>query len=53
MENGEKEKVILDYDKYQELLKRVNEADKNIVAQAIARADKAEAKALDTLNGIY
>lgn len=30
-----------------------NEADKNIVAQAIARADKAEAKALDTLNGIY
>lgn len=30
-----------------------NEADKNTVAQAIARADKAEAKALDTLNGIY
>lgn len=30
-----------------------NEADKSLVNQAIARADKAEAKALDTLNGIY
>ena len=29
MENEEKAKVILDYDKYQELLKRVNEADSN------------------------
>lgn len=29
MENKEKAKVILDYDKYQELLKRVNEADSN------------------------
>lgn len=31
MEKEEKAKVIIDYDKYQELLKRVNDADKNIL----------------------
>lgn len=34
MEKEEKAKVIIDYDKYQELLKRVNDADKNILAVA-------------------
>lgn len=34
MENEEKAKVILDYDKYQELLKRADEADKNTFAVA-------------------
>lgn len=34
MEKEEKAKVILDYDKYQELLKRANDADKNTLAVA-------------------
>lgn len=34
MEKKEKAKVIIDYDKYQDLLKRVNDADKNTFAVA-------------------
>ena len=42
MENEEKSKVILDYDKYQELLKRVNDADKNTFAVANKAYGKAK-----------
>lgn len=42
MEKEEKAKVILDYDKYQELLKRANDADKNILAVASNAYSKAK-----------
>ena len=42
MEKEEKAKVILDYDKYQELLKRANDADKNTLAVANKAYDKAK-----------
>ena len=42
MEKEEKAKVILDYDKYQELLKRVNDTDKNTFAVANKAYDKAK-----------
>lgn len=42
MEKEEKAKVILDYDKYQELLNRVNDADKNTLAVANKAYDKAK-----------
>lgn len=51
MDKEEKAKVILDYDKYQELLKRVNEADKNdfvVANNAYAKAKQEDA----TLIGI-
>lgn len=41
MEKEEKAKVILDYDKYQEL-NRVNDADKNTLAVANKAYDKAK-----------
>lgn len=42
MEKEEKAKVILDYDKYQELLKRVNDTDKKTLAVANKAYDKAK-----------
>lgn len=42
MEKEEKAKVILDYDKYQELLKRVNDTDKKTFAVANKAYDKAK-----------
>lgn len=42
MEKKEKAKVILDYDKYQELLKRVNDTDKKTLAVANKAYDKAK-----------
>lgn len=53
MEKEEKAKVILDYDKYQELLKRVNEADKNnfvVLNNAYAKAKQEDATQIDMLN---
>lgn len=52
MENEEKEKVIIDYDKYQELLKRANDADKNILAvayNAYGKAKQEDATQIDIL----
>lgn len=42
MEKEEKAKVILDYDKYQELLERVNYTDKKTLAVANKAYDKAK-----------
>ena len=52
MENEENAKVILDYDKYQELLKRVNEADSNtfeVAHKAYYRAVQENQKHLNVL----
>ena len=52
MENEEKAKVILDYDKYQELLERVNDADKKILAvanKAYGKAKQEDAALIDIL----
>lgn len=52
MEKEEKAKVIIDYDKYQELLKRVNEADKNAFVaanNAYGKAKQENAALIDIL----
>lgn len=52
MENEEKAKVIIDYDKYQALLKRVNDADKNTLAvanKAYGKAKQEDAALIDIL----
>ena len=52
MEKEEKAKVILDYDKYQELLKRVNEADSNtfeVAHKAYYRAVQENQKHINVL----
>lgn len=52
MEKKEKAKVIIDYDKYQDLLKRVNDADKNTFAvanNAYYKAKQEDAALVDIL----
>mgnify|MGYP004629182975 CR=1 FL=1 len=52
MEKEEKAKVILDYDKYQELLKRLNEADSNtfeVAHKAYYRAVQENEKHINVL----
>lgn len=52
MEKKEKAKVIIDYDKYQDLLKRVNDADKNTFAvanKAYCKAKQEDAALVDIL----
>lgn len=52
MEKEEKAKVIIDYDKYQDLLKRVKDADKNAFAvanNAYCKAKQEDATLVDIL----